>query len=590
MKNHAFDKFLLVTIILVCQGVCGAQTPAPLGSAQSVPAVTFSARTEMVLVPVIVTDHRGHVTGLTKGDFVIQESGAVQKIASFEEVKASAAPVQRVSGGTGGASQREFSNLRLSDFQPRRINIIVLDTINTDFFDQMRAKQEVVRFLASSVTTGDLTSLLVLSRSGVRIVHDFTTDSSVLIAALQKVKGEMDVMAGENRDAVAIDRSNHSQSPNVIDEASAFMNAFDNDVARAGVSGPDSLTALLNHIEHVEAQRVQQMQEYAIDVTLDGFEAIANAFSGIPGRKALIWISGSFPFRGDKPGDNVANRFHDRYQLFFHRLNTANIAIYPIDARGLVGAGFAASEPLRSASDRRINMTAILQSRLNQQSQSIDTLETFAGMTGGRAFYNTNDIGKAIARASEDSADYYVLGYYVKAHQGKPGWREIKVKVKRSGTQVRSRSGYFTLPDAAIGQDEIRSRDVAEALNSPFDFTALPITLQLVSEKQGEQGKKNVMFEIIIPPGYLEADESDQNHVNLQLVAIARDGTLRKAGETNQQLEAHLKPASLATLRAQGFVYPFSVPVPPGQYNVKVVIRDNVSGRIGSLSAPVSVR
>jgi hypothetical protein len=222
-----------------------------------------------------------------------------------------------------------------------------------------------------------------------------------------------------------------------------------------------------------------------------------------------------------------------------------------------------------------------------------DTMNSFAEMTGGRAYYNTNDLANAVNNASNDGRAYYVLGYYASRAADKPGWRKLKVKVKRSGAQVRARAGYFTSRNAETDPEKVRKRDIREAVDSPFDFTAVPMTVRLAGQKNASDPKdikKDVQFEVVLPANAVEIDTSDQNHMNFQLVAVARDAELKQAGSADQQVDGHLKPETLAKIKTQGLVYRYQVAVPPGEYTVKFVLRDNISGRIGSVSAPVTVQ
>src|ERR1051326_2703691 len=146
MKNRMLrNHFALFAAVLASVPLAVAQAkPAPNATP------TFSARTELVLVPTIVTDHRGaHIGGLSKDDFIVEGNGVEQKVATFEEGTATAKPVYRVSG----VSRREYSNLRFTDYAPRRINIILLDTLNTPITDQMFAKQQLIKFLRSEEHT-----------------------------------------------------------------------------------------------------------------------------------------------------------------------------------------------------------------------------------------------------------------------------------------------------------------------------------------------------------------------------------------------------------------------------------------------------
>jgi VWFA-related protein len=521
---------------------------------------TFSARSELVLVPAIVTDGSGaHVANLSKDDFSVLENGVEQKIATFEEVKATAAPVHRAMGPAG-----EFSNLSPTLLaQPRRVNIIVLDLINTPFSDQAYARRELMKYLAQSISSGDLTTLLTMNRGGIKIVVDFTTDPAVLVAALKKVRGTADLMAGENVDAIAADADAQADPTSVNAAASSISDLF----------------------THMEAESARFQQQISTQATLDAFEGIANAYAGVPGRKALIWMTAAFPFDLPKPGDIHAGIFMTAYQRVFEKLNNANIAVYPVDARGLVYGGPSAAD--RITINPR-NPGGVMRARMSRLRDSMDTMNTFADMTGGRAFYNTNDLTKAVARASEDSASYYVLGYYLKNDLDKPGWRKLQVKVKRGGTHVRARNGFFVVRQPG-DTDRARSSELIAAVRSPFDFTGLPLTVRWGGRGGVSGAKKNVDFDVLLNANTVTTDEADNNHVSLEFVAVARDATLNVADQISQHVESHAKPETVAKLKNSGMTYHNRLSVAPGDYTVRFVVRDNLSGRLGSLLAPLKV-
>src|SRR5271166_1765111 len=149
--------------------------------------IKFTARSELVLIPTLVTDKAGnHILGLKKEDFTVLENGTEQKVATFEEITSDA---HRVSLPKN-PNPNLFSNSVAGGPSARRITIIVLDFINTRFTDQAYARQDLLKYLTQSVDQREPTALYTLTRSGIHVVHDFTTDPRVLVAALHKVKGD----------------------------------------------------------------------------------------------------------------------------------------------------------------------------------------------------------------------------------------------------------------------------------------------------------------------------------------------------------------------------------------------------------------
>jgi hypothetical protein len=341
-------------------------------------------------------------------------------------------------------------------------------------------------------------------------------------------------------------------------------------------------------VTNAEAKSAQFQQDIAIQATLDAFDSLAQAYAGVPGRKALIWMTGSFPFGMPTPGDIRAGQFLDQYQRIFEKLNNANISVYPVDARGLMVLGPTAADNLRVNPRNPGGFARTMQARSQRQQDSINTMNSFADMTGGRAFYNTNDLTNAVAKAADDSASYYVLGYYLKADVGKPGWRKLQVKVKRDGTHVRARSGFFVLKEDQNDQ-RVRAAEIRTAVSSPFEFTALPVTVEWTGRGPDRGSKRVIQFNVVLNPNSITVDDTDKNHVSLEFLAVARDPTLKVADQVGQSVEANLKPESLEKLRNSGITYKNQLTVEAGDYNVRFVVRDNLSGHIGSLSVPLKV-
>jgi VWFA-related protein len=185
-----------------------------------------------------------------------------------------------------------------------------------------------------------------------------------------------------------------------------------------------------------------------IILTLQGMQAIAQSVSGIPGRKAMVWATAGFPFilNGD-----INQEFGDLQPLFertWQLLNDANIAVYPVDVRGLVN-------PLYIAADVRWMSPNLVTRQMDLHAITIGTFQTFAEMTGGRAFYNRNDLDKCFEDAAQDSVSYYLLGYYLDRTGAKTGWRELNVKVAAPHADVRARKGFF-LTDSSADPEIIR--------------------------------------------------------------------------------------------------------------------------------------
>ncbi|MGA8270337.1 MAG: VWA domain-containing protein [Candidatus Sulfotelmatobacter sp.] len=537
----------------------------------------LTARTELVMVPALVTDKSGnHITGLKQEDFSVQENGAAQKIATFEEITSQPAHVSRV------LNANEFSNSVAGDFQAARVTIIVLDFINTPFMAQTDARKQLLKYLAQSADAREPTGLYTLTRNGIEVIHDFTSDPAILAAALHMVNGDPYQMV---------------DTP----ETSGSNAAGSSAAGSAGSTGHQASKRHSHDAAQKESQALQKMtqdteqnfrafeQRVAITYTLQGLQQIAQAVGGIPGRKALIWASGGFPFNVSDTmqlspvRDSLADVL-PLYERTWQLLNQAQIALYPVDVKGLrvlpITSGPISRNPRKFSQQR-------------SRSRDFDTqssFEIFASATGGRAYFGSNDLSKGFRDAVNDSSQYYMLGYYRDSSQSKPGWRKLNVKTDRSHVEVRARSGFY-LSETNADRAKVRTNDLSSALQSPVDFTSLSLVVRWNKVEDGKKpGTKRVNYEVRLAPGAALIDDSDNNRLALDFVALPKTPDGQPAGPPmGQKIDGHLPPEKLPAIRQQGVLYTDAVELAPGDYTVRFVVRDDLSGRMGSLSAPLKV-
>ncbi|HYX70537.1 MAG TPA: VWA domain-containing protein [Terriglobales bacterium] len=547
------------------------QGPPPSNTQPGVPTssakedtrpLKFTSSVHLVLVPAVVTDKSGaHVTGLTLDDFSVLENGKEQKIAGLEEIKASDSRIARPKLPPG-----EFSNVSLSQDTPRSLTIIALDLINTPFLDQTRSREALVAYLAHNVSGNRPTMVLTIDRSGMHVIHDFTSDPAVLVAALRKVRGQIPPtvsLAGPaDSDPIDAQTFNAQAMSMEVDQFLAFMEGLDQSPA---------------------LQRSNLVTD-----TLESFQHLAQAFAGVPGRKSLIWVTGSFPFDIDSNSSTLLGQGSPLafYERTFQMLNDANIAVYPVDARGLVVVGLPDAS-VRTTRAMNRNPSVYMSNALGAHADTITTLEQVAGMTGGRAFYNTNDLEGAFRQAAGDSTQYYVISYYLDKSNTKPGWRKLTVKVHRGGDHVRARDGFF-LTRSLLDPQESHDTDIMEALQSPLEYSALPVTV-VVGAAEGSGSKRKVTLEVLVPANAATVDADDGNRISLDFAAVARDDKGEGKAEFSQTLQARLKPAGVNEVRDHGVAYTNTLELAPGEYAVRVVVRDNLNGRMGSVLAPLKV-
>jgi VWFA-related protein len=530
--------------------------------------IEFRTQTTLVQVPIVVTDKAGnHLHGLTKDDFHLLENGKEQKISSLEEIVSTNAKFSAVQPAPG-----EFSNLTLSELQPRTVTVIVLDTINTPYLDQAYGRQQLVKYLAGSLDSSQVLALMIITSHGLKIVQGLTGDPAQLLQVLKKVSGGMPALVGVDQDAQA-------------DAATGTLGAVP-----SYATSPDPFAVMDDFLERGDAIYAQFQQQNAIETTMNAFLGIAWSLSGVPGRKSMIWATGGFPFTIATPAAVPGGYLSTLYERTMHALTAAQISVYPVDVRGLVN-----TSPIGDVSQSRVRTGAALTRQIVNrawlQESSIQTLSEFADMTGGKAFYNTNDLASSFKRAADDASSYYLAGYYLDTHNNHAGWRQLKVKVDRKDTDVRARKGFF-VTNATIHLETSRNTDLSYAITSPIDGTGVPLTVKMLGTS-GDGAKKSAQFLVHLPPnGVTIEGDAGQNHLNFEFAAAAfannsKDG--KPSITASKTITTVIPEAQIATLRASGIGFKNSLELSPGQYTVRVVIRDNVTGKVGSVTAPLTV-
>lgn len=540
----------------------------PIHTAKDEGKIEFRTETILVQVPIVITDKSGnHIHGLSKEDVRVFEDGKEQKLSTLEEIVASTGKFPLVASKPG-----EFSNLTLSEQQPRTVMVIALDTVNTPFLDQSTGRRELVKFLAKNIDSGQVLALMIITSRGLKIVQGLTGDPTQLMEALKRASGEMPAMHGIDIDAQA-------------DAAEG-----DNPEIPSTALGSDPNAAVAAFVERGDAIYSQFKQQNAIETTMNAFLGIAWSLSGVPGRKSLIWATGGFPFAISSPDDVPGGYLSPLYERTMAALTAAQISVYPVDIRGL-----AVASPMGDASQSRVRSgPALMRQAINRswlQQGSIDTLNEFADMTGGKAFYNTNDLASSFKRAADDASAYYLASYYLDKSNRQAGWRQLKVKVDKKDTEIRARKGFF-VTNATIHLDRTRNSDLTYALNSPIEGTGIPVTVKWLGNS-GDPGKKTAEFQVRLPPDSVSIENSDgKSHLNFEVAAAAfldNSKTGQPAKTSSKTVNGVVTDAQVTSLRNSGIAMTDGMELVPGHYTVRVVIRDNVTGKMGSVTAPLVV-
>jgi VWFA-related protein len=545
----------MLTAILAAPGFSQSQTqkpPAPPTNQSPPAAATLRVTTRVVQVSVIAQDAEGHpIVGLTKDDFTILDNGVPQRVVSFAQKSYRVTASVTAAAATEAMPANTFSN-RVDEKTgvPPSITVILLDALNTDFHDMASARAQVVKFLRQ-IHPDDRVALYELTNRLV-VLHDFTSDTATLLRAL-------------------------GETPNI--RASDAPVEVSPDTEAAIMAGPNgSLPALDSGWLTAALEREDVFDQInKADGTSDAFMQIARHLARLPGRKNLVWVSGSFPFKVDwdpatrSESPSFASKINESAQA----LSDANVAIYPVDARGLMaqrmGSGgvlFATSRPSAPPPG------------------TLDTMQALAHGTGGVAYYNTNGIAEAIRKAIDDSSLTYELTYYPTNDNWNGKFREIKVEVKRSGVHLRYRKGYFATP-ATPASPETQARLLTAAARDSLEATQLGLNVEI--NAVDAPGPRQVKVAVRVDPDQLHFDLAAGRWADSVEVAwVELDEKGKDIGHSAKSLSLNFPDEMHDKIVRDGLTFNNTIGLADGCVELRLVARDGGTGAIGSVNIPLT--
>lgn len=464
---------LLVAVAAVTFAAVAAHRPqsAQAGGAQT-PSASHSLKSEtrLITVDVSVRDKHGNpVRGLKPSDFRIFDNGnGPQQIAGFEFIeppkiatareptaapgKPSATPVK-----SAPAVDPVYSNLRYATL-PVPPTAILLDPGTIAFQDHVTATLQALKLLDKLPAQTPIAVFLL--NGSLTIVQSFTTDRNALRAAVSRSMIPAQKIQNPQTDA-------NGKTPSYS-------------ASSAGSPGGGQAVTALQDFEKLE---YEEQNTVIADQTSDAMRAIARILSGYPGRKNLIWISEAFPqwilpqagfgARSVEAGDsssladpfrqvfNSSANYGDKLASDAQALVDARVAVYPVDARGLVApslydasGNMLATDPVFMMNPGRIGpaMGAELSRENSDLFFSQATMEQIADDTGGTACRNTNDLSGCATRAIEDDSPDYEISYYPAGMVWDGSFHRITLKTDLHGVKIHYRRGYSAVDTTVLAK------------------------------------------------------------------------------------------------------------------------------------------
>jgi VWFA-related protein len=345
---------------------------------------------------------------------------------------------------------------------------------------------------------------------------------------------------------------------------------------------------------------------FATQMTTASLEAIARKLSAVSGRKTLIWVTDSIGtmgyfmmddvdpilkgWRGEAGADLPAMpSWQNRTDLeqMIRLMNNARVAVYTVDARGLETErlGFR-TNPNGTSMD---SPTAPVDDLIGRIPVPNGAMIEIAERTGGRAFYNRNDLETGIRRALDDSRFTYAIAYAPDHNKWKGEWRKIQLKVDRPGVTALARDGYFALPDPRPIPKKNRVEFLSEIAASPIDSAQLPLRVHIsVPPKTAD----TILATVYVPPQSLatllapKANGRTAAHFEIMFMQIGAKDKLLDA--TRKQVDGELTPREYAATPKGCWTLPVRLPIKPGAQLLCVILHDEASDEVGSIRIPLT--
>jgi VWFA-related protein len=470
------------------------------------------------------------------------------------------------------------------------ITVLLLDAANTQFKDQAYARLQMLKFVREQYKPGQRMAVLTLTDS-LHVLQDFTTNPQLLYNALQHYVPQERPFATSVSPTVA-------PVGTVAPTATSTVTAMDASTSSANEIDLNNPTSPRNPIrsgtpvsvedalqDFTQAQTSYDL-ERRTEITFEALDELARALGGLPGRKNVIWVTGDLPFTLNPENRTITEAelsetlpSFDTRRVDQHasgdyaataraggaeqireadaRLSAAQIAIYPVDARGL-----------------SIN--------LNQDAQEL--MRQMASDTGGRAYVNQNEIKQGVARALEDTAATYTLGYYTSNQKWDGKYRSIKVKSERQGLKLQYRRGYFALDPTQV-KGYKPAQEVAAALSDAVPATQVAFSARVLPSPAAK-GKVGVDF-LVDASTLSTEDASGGKKMDVLFYATTFSQNGKMLGSESQKVQQTFNSNVYQQILQHGMMLHMDMAPPAGASQLRLSVQDGRTGLVGTIDAPL---
>ena len=547
---------------------------------------TLKVSSRLVDVSIVAYDKKGHpVKDLKQEEIEVYDNGRKQELRFFSQI-ADQAPAEPAAAPEPA---RSFSN-RVMDApvaaaaSPAAVTgctVLLIDESHIAWGDLNHARQQMLKFLASLPPT-ERVGIYTMTGIGFRVLQEITADHAVLTARLQKFSPSAQSVAQAQEDETR-NRQSFNEVHNVADLDSVNGNRIDEPVA-ATATDPQLLNLGSNPAR----------------ASLIILVAVARHLSAIPGHKNLVWVSSDNVFadwRDQDVSTDKGSRFLDSYaQRAQEVMNDAHVAVYPFDVSQLEAQTVSAdiqhrnveltqaaaemasmggsSAPPRNMTNGRIT------AEMNQDLHPIQPIiRQVADATGGRTIRRSGDLAAELSDIIEDGHAAVRVSFYPQGPaDGQYHTITVKLTGRQRGLTLRYRTGYLYAKEAGTLKERFQ-----QAVWEPLDANQVAVSAKIVSMDAGA----SVKIEIAAGDLGLQ-DRAGRWTDKLDIFFIQRDDAGLRAQVDGQTLGLLLKSSTYQNLLSSGIPFEHFVQMKPATDSLRVLVVDENTGRMGSVTIPAS--
>ncbi len=509
---------------------------------------TIKVQTNIVLTNVVVRDKKtGEVVkGLKPSDFTILEDNKPQKIASFDYENVDQAAVLNEKGTTvsGKATVAQLLNQEdVTDskaLQDHRLIVMFFDLSSMQPEDIDRSVDAARDYINKKMQPADLVAMVSLS-GGLTMDQDFTADKDLLLKAVAKYDGS---------DSTGYALGNEGgDSTGAPDDSSSF-------------TADDSEFNALN-----------------TDRQLFAIRTIARSLEKVDQKKSMLYFSGGLTRQGIENQASMRSATNEAVK--------ANMAIYAVDTRGLQALPPVGDASTGSLRGNAAYSGAAMQSQLNSNFSSQETLGTLASDTGGKLFTDSNDFAPAFQQVQHDTEAYYIIGFHSTNAKKDGSYRHLTVKLNRSDAKLEFRPGYYAPADFQHSKTEDRELQLTEQLRSDLPAMDVAVYMQALYFRLDEN-KFFVPIALVIPGSQIHILKSgDKDKANIDILGQVKNAQGIVVGNVRDTVKLALDASQ--QVQRKNIQYSTGFTLAPGKYHLKFVVRENQTGAMGSFETDLQV-